>query len=236
MINDVDFDGNTPFHDAVESSGHFTAVKMRLNAILKFGGVANTLNHRGQNALHKVAGYKGVAERIDFLLQERLGLDLHAQDNEGIMPIHIAAATSEVNTWKFVQAGADIKAQANDGRSPLHFAAGVAQSNVVGLLCKLYTEKSLPVDQRDETGRTALHYAICSGNSECAYYLLEAGANPNVKDKEGLKPLHAAAEHRIGTASQETPQIRRSTTLAGRTTREGETDSIYGYEKGMPIS
>lgn len=208
-INDVDFDGNTPFHDAVESSGHFTSVKIRLNAILKFGGVANASNHRGQTALHKVAAlrnsdqdhyaHKGVAERIDFLLQESLGLDLHTRDNEGIMPIHIAAAISEVNTWKFIKAGADLRAQANNGRNPLHFAAETAQSNTVGLLCKLHKEKSWPVDQRDETGRTALHYAACSGSSECVYQLLQSGADPNMKDKKGLTPLHAAAEHEIDT-------------------------------------
>ena len=206
-INAVDFNGNTPFHDAVESSDYFISVKIRLDLILEFGGVANTSNHRGQTALHKVASlsnadsdhyaYRGVADLIDFLLQQSLGLDLHARDNKGIMAIHCAATTSEVNTWKFIQAGADLQARANDGRSPLHFAAGAAQSNVVGFLCKQYREKSWTVDQKDETGRTALHYAAFSGNSECVYHLLQSGANPNIKDKQGLTPLHVTAEHQI---------------------------------------
>ncbi|KAH9210814.1 putative ankyrin repeat domain protein [Leptodontidium sp. 2 PMI_412] len=178
-INGVDFDGNTPFMDAVESNGYFSALKIRLESILKFGGMANTSNHRGQTALHKVAAltdfdsrhhaHGDVPKRIDFLLQH------------SIMAIHIAASTSEINTWKF----------ADDYRTPLHFAAGAAQSNSVGLLCKLYGEKSGTVDQRDENGR----------NSECVYYLLQSGASPNAKDNQRLTPLHLAAQHQIDTAN-----------------------------------
>lgn len=209
-INNVDYKGYNAFHEAVQSSGHFASVKIRLDAILKFGGKADTPNHRGETALHMVAGltsldpelyeHRGVPDRIEFLLQESLGLDLHARDNEGIMAIHIAARTSDINTWKFVQAGSDIQAKSYDGRTPLHFAAGAAQSNAVALLCELYREKSFAVDQRDETGHTPLHYAALSGNSECVYYLLQSGANPNVKDNHGLTPLHAAAEHQIDIA------------------------------------
>lgn len=209
-INDVDFDGNTPFLDAVESSGHFTSLKIRLQLILKFGGLATATNHRGQTALHKVAALcnsdsshyalRGVPERIDFLLQESLGLDLHARDNEGMMPIHIAALTSDTNVWKFVQAGAEIEAKADDLRTPLHFAANAAQCNAVGILCQWYKEKYCTVDQTDETARTALHYASLSGSSECVYYLLKAGADLNIKDHYGLTPLHVAAEHQIDTA------------------------------------
>ncbi|KAF8846652.1 ankyrin [Acephala macrosclerotiorum] len=115
------------------------------------------------------------------------------------MAIHCAASTSEINTWKFIQAGADPRAQANDSRNALHFAAIAAKSNVVGLLCRLYRENCWAVDLKDETGRTPLHYATCSGNSESVFYLLQSGANPNVRDKRGMTPLHACAEHNVNT-------------------------------------
>ncbi|RFU23819.1 hypothetical protein B7463_g12519, partial [Scytalidium lignicola] len=206
-VSSTDLEGNTPFMDAVESCLHFKTLKIRLELILKFGGVANTSNHRGQTALHKVAGltrintHQDILELVDFLLQPRLGLDLHARDNEGVMAIHIAALTSDVITWKLVQAGADIQARADDYRTPLHFAAGAAQSNVVGLLCRLYKEKSRTIDQRDEAGRTALHYAVLSGNSECVYYLLQSGASLSVNDNQALTPLHLAAQHQIDTVN-----------------------------------
>lgn len=98
-----------------------------------------------------------------------------------------------------MDAGADLQALANDGRGPLHFAAGAAQRNVVAFLCKMYTEKSWAVDGKDETGRTALHHATRSGNSESVCYLLQCGANPNAKDNEGLASLHVAAEYQMDT-------------------------------------
>jgi ankyrin repeat protein len=200
-INDVDFNGNTPFLDAVESNDNFRSLKIRLESILKFGAVANTSNHRGQTALHKVASLSNSdPDLIDFLLQPSLGLDLHVRDNEGIMPIHCAASTSEINTWKFIQAGADVQAKTNDGSNPLHFAARAAQTNIIALLCKIYREKSWDIDEKDEDGRSPLHYAACSGNSESVYHLLKSGANPNVTEKQGLTPLHLCAEHRIDTA------------------------------------
>lgn len=210
-ISDADFAGNTPFMDAAASSGHFTSLKIRLDAILELGGTANTSNNNVQTALHKVAGLRdldpahfsrqGIPERIDYLLKPKLGLDLHARDNQGKMAIHYAASTSETGTWKLVQAGADLRAQSEDGRTPLHFAAETAQSNVVGLICKLYGDNSWPIDQKDENGRTALHYAADSGVSESVYYLLQAGAGPNLKDQKGLTPLHLATEHRVDIAS-----------------------------------
>ena len=208
-INAVDYAGNTPFHDAMESDDYWRSVEINLKSILKAGGVANKSNYRGQTALHMAAALKSDAQyyvhnghpsRLDFLLQQDLAIDLHARDHKGIMGIHLAASTSDFNTWQLTRAGADLQAQTLDGRTPLHFAAGAAQSNVVGLICQLYLEKSWTMDQKDANGRTALHEAVCSGNSECVYFLLKSGADPNVKDKQGLTPLHAAAEHQSDTA------------------------------------
>ena len=199
-INNVDFDGNTPFLDAIGLGDHFSALKITLQVITSLGGRANAINNHGETALHKAAASSTTApELVDFLLQSDLGIDLHARDNEGVMALHTAASTSAVTTSRLVQAGADIHAKTYDYRTPLHFAAEAAQSNVLGFLCKLYKDKSCTVDQVDETGQTALHYASRSGSSECVYHLLEAGANPNAEDLQGLTPLHSISEHQIDT-------------------------------------
>ncbi|KAB8265038.1 ankyrin repeat-containing domain protein [Aspergillus pseudonomiae] len=160
-INGVDLDGNTPFHDAV--------------VILGLGGLANATDYRGQTVLHKVANLTNpsTCDRIDFLLQPSLGLDVNARDNEGLAPIH----------W------ADMQAQSDDGRTPLHFAAAAAQSS------------SWSLDQKDNHGCTPLHYAASSGNSECVYHLLQVGANLNIADCHGRTPLHMAAEHKVDVAA-----------------------------------
>ncbi|RMZ41376.1 hypothetical protein AFCA_004741 [Aspergillus flavus] len=202
-INGIDLDGNTPFHDAAVSSGDFLPVRTRLEVILGLGGLANTTDHRGQTVLHKVASLPNpsTCDQIDFLLQPSLGLDVNARDNKGLAPIHCASSNSGIITWRLIQAGADMQALSHDGRTPLHFAAAAAQSNVVGLLCKLYKESSLSLNQRDEHGYTPLHYAANSGNSECVYHLLQVGANLNITDCHGRTPLHMAAEHKVDVAA-----------------------------------
>lgn len=48
----------------------------------------------------------------------------------------------------------------------------------------------------DFTGCTALHVAAQHGQESCVQLLLLAGADPNVRDKNGLTPLYYAALHK----------------------------------------
>ncbi|EOS21683.1 hypothetical protein C804_05990 [Lachnospiraceae bacterium A4] len=48
------------------------------------------------------------------------------------------------------------------------------------------------VDFSDETGRTYLHVACSARNLKAAELLLEKGANPNCKDKQGHLPIMSA--------------------------------------------
>ncbi|CCE77631.1 MULTISPECIES: ankyrin repeat domain-containing protein [Wolbachia] len=82
----------------------------------------------------------------------------------------------------------------------LHFAASLGDLSKVAMLLKhnSYT------DTRDHNGQTPLHYAIQSGNTEVAKYLIDHGANLNVHDNYYQKtntkyvyyktPLHYAIE------------------------------------------
>jgi ankyrin repeat protein len=52
------------------------------------------------------------------------------------------------------------------------------------------------VNERDDTGATALMWAAQRSNVDLTQRLLEAGANPNLRDKGGLGPLQIAVENR----------------------------------------
>ena len=47
------------------------------------------------------------------------------------------------------------------------------------------------INQRDETGSTALHHAVC-GQYRIAEFLLANGADTEIADGYGLTPLHVA--------------------------------------------
>lgn len=51
------------------------------------------------------------------------------------------------------------------------------------------------VDQKDSHGRAALHLAVGRGDADTTRVLLEAGANPNVQDQDGVTPLNLARSY-----------------------------------------
>jgi ankyrin repeat protein len=49
------------------------------------------------------------------------------------------------------------------------------------------------VQPTSDSGHTPLHHAAETGQFDCVYALVTAGANPNTFDKQKWTPLHAAA-------------------------------------------
>ncbi|EMD97747.1 hypothetical protein COCC4DRAFT_115444, partial [Bipolaris maydis ATCC 48331] len=47
------------------------------------------------------------------------------------------------------------------------------------------------VEARDSSGRTALHYAVEGGSLGCIKALLEAGADAQTADNDGIFPIHS---------------------------------------------
>lgn len=50
----------------------------------------------------------------------------------------------------------------------------------------------IPINAQDIYGMTPLHYALRSQNADAAIALLEAGADPNIPNIDGLRPLSMA--------------------------------------------
>lgn len=59
------------------------------------------------------------------------------------------------------------------------------------------------IDTQDIWGYTPLHWASARGNFQAVCQLLEAGANPNITNKDGCPPLHISARYgRLDCAMQ----------------------------------
>ncbi len=59
---------------------------------------------------------------------------------------------------------------------------------------QLRSEYSIPLDTRDNTGATALHWACLEGWTNVVQALLEEGLDPDIRETEtGYTPLHMAA-------------------------------------------
>jgi ankyrin repeat protein len=202
---EVDYSGNTIFHDAI---GNDLIPKYSLcsfNAIIAVGGVMNGRNFAGRTPLHIAASSEITGPRdpeipiacsLDYLLQPQIKFDINALDNQGVSPLHIATqyTSAGINVWKLIQSGAKIETRTIHQETPLHYAARAGNCNNLDIIVDLYLARSLSLDSQNLKGMTALHLAAQSGRPEPVKILLHAGADPCIRDVRGRNALHFAAE------------------------------------------
>jgi ankyrin repeat protein len=77
----------------------------------------------------------------------------------------------------------------NQGAAPIHIAVTSKKNQSKAKTIALLSAHKVNLDLPDVTGRTALHYACKFGLDDCITALLNAGANPNVLNKQAVTPL-----------------------------------------------
>ncbi len=127
----------------------------------------------------------------------RRGADVNAQDEIQDSPFLYAGAEGRLEILRLLAPKADFTRVNRYGGSALIPAAHHGHVETVRTLLK---ETAVPVDHVNRLGWTALLEAILLGDGGAAHteivrLLLEAGANPNGADGQGVRPL-AHAEQR----------------------------------------
>ncbi|KAJ5914532.1 hypothetical protein N7504_003415 [Penicillium tannophilum] len=199
----ADYEGNTPLHQVAIDKG----IKEKLNSVkslINMGMDVNQANNQGRTILHILCSFNDNDssdgprnQAISYVLQ--LCFSPSPSDIQGIQPIHLAATISENFVYMLLNAGADLLASTHENMTVLHLAARSRQSGIVDMvLIQIFklqdTVRIQFVNQPDADQRTALHYACRSGRFESVKSLLEAGADPNALDKNGMSPFASSAE------------------------------------------
>lgn len=86
--------------------------------------------------------------------------------------------------------GADVNAKCARGFAAMHAAA---KSGHADLIFALNTDHKADLEEKDNMGRTPLHWAAFSGNIEAIKTLMSLGANIEARDLAEETPLHRAA-------------------------------------------
>ncbi|CAB0037279.1 unnamed protein product [Trichogramma brassicae] len=116
-------------------------------------------------------------------------------------PLHLALGTWDdkgINREMvelLLVTGADPNAANEQGIRPLLLCVGHRTRGPDFLESMFrFSKRRVEIDAPDESGDTALHWALRRGHGTVAKFLLRKGANPNAVNKRGLTPLHVIGE------------------------------------------
>ena len=172
------------------------------------GADPNTVDDQGRTTLHLLVGRGSGDDAVGRIAVPELldaGANVNARDDRGRTPLHDAVdaavrwGTPAEDATHVIQlllrAGADANARTHLGESPLHMAApaswrpgtwvGPRDAKVVKPVISALLEAGAEISARANDGRTPLH-AVVQGNQPAAVLaLLEAGADPALRDDAG---------------------------------------------------
>ncbi|XP_018569762.1 uncharacterized protein LOC108909819 [Anoplophora glabripennis] len=167
-VNVKDNDGKTSLHLAAEY-GRLDIVKY----LIAQGAHLNDGTNDGKTVLHLAAKHQKW-DAVKCLVEH--GVNINVKDYDGNTILHLAADCDKLDVVKYVvEHGANINVRANDGSAALHLVAGYNRLNT---------------GKCDTSQRSAAEY----DRLNTADYLMEHGADINVKDNDGNTVLHLAAE------------------------------------------
>jgi ankyrin repeat protein len=160
------------FFKAAELDNESTMVALALR-----GFDLNGQNEKGDSGLH-VALREGSLKVVNFLL-----------NRQGESPLMIAAIKGHLDIARqLIRRGAEVN---KPGWTPLHYAASRAEPDSVDMV-RLLLEHHAYIDAESPNRSTPLMLAAMYGNRDLVPLLLEEGADPSLRNDQGLTAVDFA--------------------------------------------
>lgn len=155
------------------------------------------------------AGWKGHTEAMDLLLASGADLGLHVYEENNLLSHSGFNAQVESVEWLLAKGVDPMHVSEKTGESALHFTISKKgdprRTEIVRLLVSAGADVNLKTLPGKETGcfmrdaflkgETPLHRAAAYGDSEMVQILLDAGADPSIKDANGDTPISWGSWH-----------------------------------------
>lgn len=130
-----------------------------------------------------------------FHLLVKAGIDINKKSNQGNTPIMTAVDNGDIQFVKYlIDAGADLNKVNDEGITALMIACMYGYNKIAELLITSGADINF---QMRESGISIIDVAILKENIEMVRLLLEAGINPNIKNKQGLTPKDIAIASKL---------------------------------------
>ncbi|PON73436.1 N-terminal acetyltransferase A, auxiliary subunit [Trema orientale] len=179
-VDTVDEDGETPLIHAARQ-GHTDTAKF----LLEHGADPSIASNLGATALHHAAGI-GDIELLRHLISK--GVDVNSQSDAGTPLIWAAGHGQEEALKALLEHHANPNAETDDDITPLLSAVAAGSLPCLELLIQAGAKVNVSAG-----GASPLHIAADHGSVEIIKCLLKAGADPDVTDEDGTKPILVAA-------------------------------------------
>jgi uncharacterized protein len=166
----------------------FQAIKrddaQAIQQLLARGFDANALDPNGQNGLS--IAIREPSLKVANILIDWSKTDLNALSAQGESALMLASLKGQLElSEKMVKKGADVN---KTGWTPLHYAASGGHVKVISVLL----ENHAYIDAESPNGSTPLMMASMYGTAAAVKLLLDEGADPLLKNQQGLTALQFA--------------------------------------------
>lgn len=149
-----------------------------VSALLQRGFDPNTINPKGIHGLFLAVQFDSLKSATVLINWPKTQVEWRSDKDES--PLMLASIKGHVDLVKqLIAKDADVN---KTGWTPLHYAASGAKVEVMTILL----EHSAYIDAESPNGSTPLMMAAMYGNAQSVQTLLEAGADPTLKNQQGL--------------------------------------------------
>ena len=155
-----------------------------ISTLIRKGFDANVRDPKGEHALHLAT--RDNATKVIAALLRWDQIDVEPRNKVDESPLMLASLGGYLDTVKLlIGRGADVN---KTGWAPLHYAATRGHLDVMNLLL----ERSAYIDAASPNGTTPLMMAAHYGTASAVKLLLEAGADPLLKNQKELTAIDFA--------------------------------------------
>ncbi|KAL2043776.1 hypothetical protein N7G274_003295 [Stereocaulon virgatum] len=178
--------------------GHAAAVR----TLLEHGADVNVYSNRGSSAIFEAVNANNVETLKVLLADPRLNADAPHLSRSRMSPLMLAAQEGyfEIATALLDHKCLSLNYKDMNDDTALFHAIQAKQSEIASCILD-HKDKNIDLDWQNLLGRTALILAATKGLDSIVDHLLDEGANPYIKDKEGggTGLLRAIDEGRLST-------------------------------------
>ena len=190
----------------------FEAVRLdnsgKVSELLIKGFDANTTDPKGQNGLF--LALKEPSPKVVQVLLDWPKTDVNQLNGQGESILMLAALKGQIElVEKLIKKGADVN---KTGWTPLHYASSGGHVALIGLML----ENSAYIDAESPNGTTPLMMAAMYGSEASVKLLLLEGADPMIKNHQGLTALDFAQRGKRPISVEAIAAAIRSKRPAGR--------------------